>query len=223
MTSVLRPDRGAALLQSARCLPRVLRLQGFAHACLQTLQREGFEQIIAGAGLHGLDGILDAAVGGHDDDRNGSAQASRRPQHVQPAHFGQLEVGDHQAEGCARQPGQGLTPARGSLRGKPVALERLGELGSGGRVVIDNQYGRSSGSQCSHHFQRQPRLAVAAGLNGWIGSESFEQIACHPACCGRHRPGREPTRPAAGSRAPHTAAIAVNHRGCGRHPLDAGL
>ena len=202
MTSVLRLHPRVGALGADRCLPGALRLQGFTHARFQALQRKGFEQIVAGAGLHGLDGILDAAVGGHDDDRNGYPQASHRPQHVQPAHIGHFEVGDHQAEACAGQPGQGLAPARGGLRGKPAALERLGERGPDGGVVVDNQYGLGSGGQCTHHFQRRPRPAAAAGLNRCIGPESIEQIACHLALRGRRRRGREPARRAASRRAP---------------------
>ena len=64
--SVLSDKRLAAhprvgALGAERCLPCALRLQGFTHARFKALHCKRFEQIVAGAGLHDLDGILDAA------------------------------------------------------------------------------------------------------------------------------------------------------------------
>ena len=51
-------------------LPRIpRRLQRIGHQLFEPRDIEGLEQVIVGAQLHGLDGRLRGAVGGHEDDR----------------------------------------------------------------------------------------------------------------------------------------------------------
>ena len=45
--------------------------------------------------LHRRDGVLDAAVGGHDDDRHVGVDFLRRAQHAEAVAVGQPQIGQH--------------------------------------------------------------------------------------------------------------------------------
>ena len=59
-------------------------------------ERKRLENVVAGASLHGFDGGLDRAVGGHDDDGHVRVRAPDGLKEFEAAHAGQFEIGDDQ-------------------------------------------------------------------------------------------------------------------------------
>ena len=77
---------------------------------LQLLDVEGLDDVIQGAGLQGVDGLLDAAVGGDHDDRDLGVQAFDELQDVHAARLGHLDVGDDEVDGLFLEDLRAWTP-----------------------------------------------------------------------------------------------------------------
>ncbi len=78
-------------------LPRIpRRLQRIGHQLLEPRNIEGLEQVIVGAQLHGLDGRLRGAVGGHEDDRKLRIELADPPQGFQAVEPGHANIAEHQ-------------------------------------------------------------------------------------------------------------------------------
>ena len=106
--------------------------------------REGLQQIIGRAGLHGLHGMVDRAVGRGHDHRCVGAQLSDLGQDLQPGRFRQFGTGDDHAEAAESEFFNGLLPIFGPFHGITALGQGTGHHGSDVRCVIDDQYGVGS-------------------------------------------------------------------------------
>jgi len=105
-------------------------------------ERKRFEDVIAGARLHGVDGGLDGAVGGHHDDRNAGVDTFERVEKFEAGHAGELEIGDDDIGGVLAEDlqggfGVGCDAGLKTFLGE-LELEEAAHLG----FVFDDEYGR---------------------------------------------------------------------------------
>ena len=69
----------------------------------QVVGIDGLREEVERAFLHGGDRILDAAEGGHDDDRDVGVDFLRRAQHAEAVALGQPQIRQHQGRLCLLQ------------------------------------------------------------------------------------------------------------------------
>ncbi len=102
---------------------------------------EGFGNEIVGPQLHGLDGQIDGAVGGHHDHAHLAEVFAGRAEKSHAVHFGHLDVAQHKIEGFFPQPGQCLFAVPGRFHGIARPLEHAGQHVAHVLLIVDNQYG----------------------------------------------------------------------------------
>ena len=71
-------------------------LERAAHQQHQMVRIDRLREKVERALLHGGHGVLDAAVGRHDDDRDVGIDFLRRAEHAEPVAFGKAKIGQHQ-------------------------------------------------------------------------------------------------------------------------------
>ena len=104
----------------------------------------GLDQKVVGAGAHGFDGGIDAALGGQHDHRQVGIGGAQLGQHVQAAHVGHHQVEQHQGDLFAAraidQVQRGLAAGRGDDR-HAAARDRGFQQTALHRIVIHDKNG----------------------------------------------------------------------------------
>jgi hypothetical protein len=122
---VLRHD--AALLERAR------------HQQRQMIGIDGLGEEVHRPFLHGADRVLDAPVGGHDDDGDVGVDVLRGAQHAEAVAFGQAQIGqDDRRLRLVQQP-NGLGLIAGFEDGVLLALQRMPEHRPQRVLVLDDE------------------------------------------------------------------------------------
>ena len=125
---------------------RLLDIQLFVDDHPHLGQRKRLQNVVAGAGLHGLDGGFDAAECGHHHDRKRRILALDGLQKFQTVHAGKFQVGQNQVDGIFAQQFETGLGVSGGKRGESVVaeiqLEQAAHLG----FVFDDQNGRHRAS-----------------------------------------------------------------------------
>jgi hypothetical protein len=114
-------------------------LEPAGHEDLQLLDVEGLDDVVQGAGLQGVDGLLDAAVGGDEDDRRLGVQALGELQDVHAARLGHLDVGDDEVDRFFFEDLPGLDAGRGGLDAVAFLLEDDGQEVEEALFVVDDE------------------------------------------------------------------------------------
>ena len=118
-------------------------------------QRKRFQNVVAGPGLHGLDGGFDTAESGHHHDRQNCVLTLNGLQKFQTVHAGKFQVGQDEIDGMFAQQFEAGFGISGRNRGESVVakieLEQAAHLG----LILDDQNGR--------HRSRLPRFTASAG------------------------------------------------------------
>ena len=105
----------------------------------QRLAFEGLGQVVVGAGPDRGNRVLDAAVGGDQDEAQLGSMPAHFGQHLQAVAVGQFEVGNHKAQRViVKQRRRAIQAAR---FGNAIAglVQRLAHQFALGRVVLDQQ------------------------------------------------------------------------------------
>jgi hypothetical protein len=127
-------------------------------------QVEGFDQIIVGAQLQGLDDELLLVFGGDHDHRQaeGRMALANAPQHLQAVHFRHADVQQHQIEVLLREARQGLGAVFHGTDLIAVALQLQGhEVAIHFHVVHHQQVTRRRGAA------RACLRGGGHGIKGW--------------------------------------------------------
>ena len=95
-----------------------------AHACLQFDQREGFDQVVVGAGVQPVDAIFQGVAGGQDQHRQIDLLAAPLPQQRGAVHVRQAEIQDHHAVLAGDEQAVGLRRRGGAVADVAFAGQR---------------------------------------------------------------------------------------------------
>ncbi len=87
---------GGFLFEQPVFTEHALLLERARHQQQQVIGIDGLGEEVERAVLHGLDGVLDAAVGRHHDDRQFRIQILGGAQHAHAVAFGQAQIGEHE-------------------------------------------------------------------------------------------------------------------------------
>ena len=180
----------------------------------------GLAREVERAFLHRSDGILNAAVGRHDDDRRVDILFLHRPQHAEAVTLRQAQVGQHDG-----RPRLGQLPPR--LRfvtrfnhGMPVALERVAQHRAQRIFVFDDQdlcggNGHGVAGGLTRPFRQTARRAATATsrvarrrgellprCRRWPGSARRSPAGPAPSRPSRRDAARQFPRAGTGRRAP---------------------
>ena len=128
--------------------PCVLAAQGIhlQHALdgEQDLLRTGvLDQVVRGAELHRLDGALDRAVAGQDDDHGGQLALVQGPQELHAVHHRHFEVRHDHVEQALAEPGERRLAVRRVFHRVARALEVLGERARHVGLVLHEEDART--------------------------------------------------------------------------------
>ncbi len=131
-----------ALLQAADLGGQLGHLQGVADADQQAVGADRLDEEVLGAGLHGLDHRLYAAVGRQHDDRRGHARRAHLGQGLHARQAGHDEIQKHNVGAAALgQTVDGLAPAFGVDDRIAFTVEhRLNQAALRG-IIVDDQNG----------------------------------------------------------------------------------
>ena len=110
--------------QAGDLLPEPPLAQGVLEGGEKLLDAERLGDVMVGAGLHRLDGRVDAAEGGDDDHRRPGLARAHLPQELVAAHARHHQVRDHDVDGPVSQLVEGL----GAARGAQHVVARLAQL-----------------------------------------------------------------------------------------------
>ncbi len=125
------------------------------------VRRERLRQVVEGADLHRLDDGRDGGETGDDDGYQVRVLAAQGLEQLHPAHFGHLEIGEHQIEGLAAEQVQGLRPAEDGPHLVTFAHQDLLAAPADRRLVVDHQHARRVGA--SHRRPSPDRHADGEG------------------------------------------------------------
>src|SRR5690606_37609625 len=118
-----------------------LTLLGLLEREHELVRTERLGEVVVGAALHRLDGHLDAAVGGHDDDHALAIGLAVAVEEVEPAEAGHAHVAEDDVGLQLQRPAQTLLAV---TRGEDLVAFFGEDEGNGlpeTRLVVDNQYG----------------------------------------------------------------------------------
>ena len=102
-------------------------------------QFQRLEQVVEGAELHGLDGVVGVAAAGDEDDRALRVQLAQPAQHFQPAQVRQVDVEHHHVGPPLADQFQPLGGGLGGQHVQGLVPEGPSEGVQDGRLVIDDQ------------------------------------------------------------------------------------
>ncbi len=109
-----------------------------AHVGQQLFVVPGLLNEVGRARLHGVDGVLDRAIGGDHDDRQLGVAFADLLQNLDTVALGQREIQQHQVEGPLGEAGQAFHAVVGGVDGVAFKLQqRLQRLADRGFVVDD--------------------------------------------------------------------------------------
>ena len=120
---VLEVVPGVELLaERADLVPQATLVQGLLDGEEHLVDLEGLVDVVVGAFLHRLDGLIDGAEGGHDDDHDIRVQLLDGPQGLHAAQTRHADIRHHQIDRLLLQEGQSLRPvaADGGLKAFPL-------------------------------------------------------------------------------------------------------
>ena len=114
-------------------------LEGIGHELLETRDVEGLQQVVERAQLHGLDGRLGGAIGGHEDDRELGVRLPDAAQRLQPVDPRHPHVRDHQVRPDLGHQAQSLLAAGGGVKLQSGRVKDAAEGVLNVRLVVDEQ------------------------------------------------------------------------------------
>ena len=127
-------------VESADLLPQAVVLEGPADMVPEDLQVDRLGDVVGRTQPHGLDGRLDRAVGGDDQDQRLRPAVLDIPHQVQARDRARhLQVGDHQLMGQAAEQLPGLGPILGHGDRVRLLLQGQRQPGADVRLIVHDQ------------------------------------------------------------------------------------
>ena len=102
-------------------------------------EREGFDEIVVGAGVEPVDAVIDRAQRGEDERRRRNARGANRTEHRQPVEARQHAVRYDQVEDTLARQEQPIAAIAAGLDDIARLPQPLGEVGGGRGIVFDDQ------------------------------------------------------------------------------------
>ncbi len=144
--------------QVAHLAQRLLPLDRLLQQDPQPLRIDRLAQVVVGAVLDRLDGALDRALRGQQDEREVGELVFQRLEEIVAAHPRHDEVADDDRRPEARDPAERLFAVGGFVGLKSPVLDELGESRAGRRIVLDDEHPfagavgeRVQSSMCINH------------------------------------------------------------------------
>jgi hypothetical protein len=134
--SAERPRLAKLPAQVPDLTKRVLALDGLPQQDLQPLRVHRLAQIVVGSLFDSLNGRLDGALGGQENEGQVRKLILQRPEHLHPANSRHDHVADDDRGPKARDLAQPLFTIRGFLGLKAPGLHQFREALSGGLIVL---------------------------------------------------------------------------------------